>query len=155
MEDDTDPDMVSRRIAVNVKTARENAGLSQEALAQGMREMGHRFHQQTIGKIEAGDRHVSISEGLALARVLGTNIEMLTRPAEHTADAFRILIAARRVREARSAAETANRKHRDMVQLLERALERARKDGLEKALADEIGAGERTLAGSRTGGTSD
>jgi transcriptional regulator with XRE-family HTH domain len=155
VEDDTEPGVISQRLAANLKVARETAGLSQEAVAQGMRETGYRFHQQTIGKIEAGDRIVSAEEASALASVIGTSIYMLLRPAGHTADALRILSAARRVREARAVAATANKKHGDAVFLLKRAIARAREDGLDKALADEIATGERTLAGSQTGEASD
>lgn len=155
MEDDTGPAAARQRTAANLKAAREHAGLSQEAVAQGMREMGYRFHQQTIGKIEAGDRDVGFHEAVALASVIGTTIHMLARPPGHAAGALRILSAARDARSARSAAEAADRRHRDAVRLLERALERARNDGLAGALADEIAAGERTLAGPHPGGGSD
>jgi transcriptional regulator with XRE-family HTH domain len=159
VEDDTEPGVISQRLAANLKAAREAAGLSQEAVAQGMRDAGYRFYQQTIGKIEAGDRTVSAEELFALASVIGSSVYMLARPAGHTAEALRILSAARQVRrardEARAVAIAADRKHGDAVAALKRAIARAREDGLEEALAEEIRTGERTLAGSQKGEVSD
>lgn len=145
-----DEDATGQRFAVNLKAAREHAGLSQRELAARMNELGFRsFYQQTIGKIEAAGRTVSVGEADKLAQACGVSINMLIRPAGRAAEAFRILNAARRVRDARKAAEVAERKYKDQMGLLDWALRHAREEGLADDLADEIAAGERTLSNIR------
>lgn len=52
-------------------------GLSQETVAQRMRERGHSFQQQTILKIEKGDRPLRLAEAVQLVDVLGVEIREL------------------------------------------------------------------------------
>jgi transcriptional regulator with XRE-family HTH domain len=56
---------------------REEAGLTQQQLADVMREAGSKMHRSTIGKIEAGERVVSIREGAQLADVLHIDLREL------------------------------------------------------------------------------
>ena len=56
---------------------REEAGLTQQQLADVMREAGSKMHRSTIGKIEAGERVVSIGEGAQFAEVLGIDLRQL------------------------------------------------------------------------------
>jgi transcriptional regulator with XRE-family HTH domain len=69
-----------QHFAANLKTLPEERELSQEALADEMQRRGHAFHQATIYKIESGSRKVQVSEARDLARILGTDIEMMLAP---------------------------------------------------------------------------
>lgn len=62
---------IDQNFATNVRERREEAQLSQEALAQRMIDRGFGFSQATIWKIEQGKRPVKISEAAALADALG------------------------------------------------------------------------------------
>jgi transcriptional regulator with XRE-family HTH domain len=64
--------------AAALRIARERAGITQAELADTMSKRSFDFHQQTIYKIEAGKRRVTIGEGLALADIVGVPIEDLT-----------------------------------------------------------------------------
>lgn len=59
-----------------LKQARKNAGLSQDELASAMAERGHDFHQQTVYKIESGNRRVSIGEAISLADSVGAPLSL-------------------------------------------------------------------------------
>lgn len=54
-----------------LREAREARGVSQAQLAVEMRERGFDFHQQTVYKIESGNRKVTVGEAVGLADVLG------------------------------------------------------------------------------------
>lgn len=56
---------------------RGEAGLTQQQLADVMRERGLKMHRSTIGKIEAGERVVSIGEAAQFAQVLGIDLREL------------------------------------------------------------------------------
>jgi transcriptional regulator with XRE-family HTH domain len=56
---------------------REEAGLTQQQLADVMREAGAKMHRSTIGKIEAGERVVSIGEAAQFADILGIDLREL------------------------------------------------------------------------------
>lgn len=62
---------IDRNVAANLRHFREQAGLSQDELAQRMTERGFGFTQATIWKIESGQRVVKISEVVALGDALG------------------------------------------------------------------------------------
>jgi transcriptional regulator with XRE-family HTH domain len=53
--------------------------LSQTALANALREAGYAFHQQTVAKIESGDRPVRLEEAYAIAEALGSSMEQMAR----------------------------------------------------------------------------
>jgi transcriptional regulator with XRE-family HTH domain len=61
---------------------RETAGLTQQQLADVMREAGSKMHRSTIGKIEAGERIVSIGEAAQFARILGIDLTQLINVGE-------------------------------------------------------------------------
>lgn len=52
--------------------------MSQAALANAMKERGHRWHQQTVGRIEADQQKVSFEEAADLAAVLRVSMDRLT-----------------------------------------------------------------------------
>lgn len=80
-----------------VKAAREAKGLSQSELASSMNARGSDFKQQTINKIEGGDRKVSAAELVALASALDTSAASLLGLGE---DRESLLIAGARLEEA-------------------------------------------------------
>ena len=56
---------------------REEAGLTQQQLADMMRERGVKVHRSTIGKIEGGERMVSVGEATEFADALGIDLRQL------------------------------------------------------------------------------
>lgn len=60
-----------------LKLARLAAGLSQADVAAEMAQHGYDVGQPTIGKIERGERRVSIGEGVALSAIVGQPTRML------------------------------------------------------------------------------
>ena len=72
--------LADEQFAANVRDERERKQMSQADLAARMRERGWSWHPQTVQKIEAGHRKVSVGEAEALARLLGTTMERLTWP---------------------------------------------------------------------------
>jgi len=58
-------------IAKRIKATREQHGISQDTLAQGVAARGHDFRQQTVYKIESNQRRVLASELVAIADALG------------------------------------------------------------------------------------
>jgi transcriptional regulator with XRE-family HTH domain len=113
---DSQPDPVDASFGRRLRYLREQAGLTQQQLADVMREAGSRMHRSTIGKIEAGERVVSVGEAAQFARVLGIDLTQLisaghgrlvtaqlkVRSLEHQAEEY-----ARRLREAQVLADDA------------------------------------------------
>ncbi len=60
-----------------LRKARERRGMTQAELAEEMHYRGFDFQQQTIYKIEAGKRKVTVGEGIALADILAVPLEMM------------------------------------------------------------------------------
>jgi transcriptional regulator with XRE-family HTH domain len=56
---------------------RKEAGLTQQQLADVMRGRGLKMHRSTIGKIEAGERVVSVGEADQFAEALGIDLRQL------------------------------------------------------------------------------
>lgn len=80
--------------ARQLKAVRLAAGLTQQELAERMASTGNKIHRSTIGKIESGDRPVTIGEAVQFAGILGVPLaELITDPAsgEH---AYRALVDA-------------------------------------------------------------
>jgi transcriptional regulator with XRE-family HTH domain len=67
-------------LADNARAARARAKLTQQSTAAHMRLLGCRWHFQTVGNVERGDRPLSAYEVAALAIVLGTTAEVLILP---------------------------------------------------------------------------
>ncbi|MGH3585035.1 MAG: helix-turn-helix domain-containing protein [Pseudonocardia sp.] len=57
-----------------LRTTRVAAGLSQGKLAEAMNAEGFVFYQQTVAKVESGERPLRLDEATALARVLNASI---------------------------------------------------------------------------------
>jgi transcriptional regulator with XRE-family HTH domain len=64
-------------LADNARAARARARLTQQQVARRMRLFGCRWHFQTVGNVERGDRPLSAYEVAALAAVLRTSPEVL------------------------------------------------------------------------------
>lgn len=63
----------------NMKRRREILGMNQTDLARRMKAQGHAFHQQTIQRVEAGERPVRLDEAFAIADILESSVESMTR----------------------------------------------------------------------------
>ncbi|MCK2022772.1 helix-turn-helix transcriptional regulator [Microbacterium sp. kSW2-24] len=61
---------VDQTFGATLREAREKLGLSQAALAETMQGLGFDFQQQTIYKIESGNRRATIGEAAGFARAL-------------------------------------------------------------------------------------
>lgn len=72
--------LADERFADNIREERERRGKSQAEIARLMRERGWSYHPQTVQRIEAGHRKVSVGEAEALARILHTTVDRLTWP---------------------------------------------------------------------------
>lgn len=67
-------------LAANVRAARARADLTQETLAERMRVLGCRWHFQTVGAVERGQRPLQAYEVTALAIATGTTPDVLLAP---------------------------------------------------------------------------
>jgi transcriptional regulator with XRE-family HTH domain len=65
------------RFGTNLRAIRERAGISQSGLADAMNERGHTWHQQTVGRIEAGRQSARIGEAEDIAAILKTSVDRL------------------------------------------------------------------------------
>jgi transcriptional regulator with XRE-family HTH domain len=149
---DEEHSQVGQRFSANLRIARERAGMSQAALATLMREMGHdAFRQNTIYRIETGQRAVIIDEAYALARITRTSLDRLAQPEALARDAWQILEALRQFREAGEQITRQELRRSNARDDLERLVRHAREAGHADQLAMEIAAAERALAADRSG----
>jgi transcriptional regulator with XRE-family HTH domain len=65
----------------NMKRARESQDVSQTDLARQMKDRGFGFHQQTVQRVESGDRPVRLNEAYAIAEILDMTVDELSRTA--------------------------------------------------------------------------
>ena len=77
MEQQTPPEGADAAFGRRLRHLREQAGLTQQQLADVMREAGSKMHRSTIGKIEAGERVMSIGEAAQFTDRLGVNLAEL------------------------------------------------------------------------------
>lgn len=140
---DGSPGLTGQRLADNLRTARERAGLSQAELAQRMAAQGWRFHQQTVARIEGGARRVLAEEVGVLAYILSISVDDLFRSHELAVDGWLILDDARKLREAHAEALKQARRFASVHADLERRIAEAEAEGHGGALATELSAGRR------------
>jgi transcriptional regulator with XRE-family HTH domain len=76
----TQPVPYGQVIAANVRAARARAEITQTTLARRMRRLGARWHFQTVGAVERGERPVSLYEAAALALALDTSFDVIALP---------------------------------------------------------------------------
>jgi transcriptional regulator with XRE-family HTH domain len=90
-----------------MREIRERLGISQADIARLMSERGWSYYPQTVQRIEAGRRRVSIGEADAIARILQTTIEKLTSSVRTQALDDRLRVAEMRFRQAKAHADEA------------------------------------------------
>ncbi|WP_280364179.1 helix-turn-helix domain-containing protein [Nocardia abscessus] len=71
---DMTPQQIERDFAAAFKQWRELRGMSQTELAHKASEVGLPFHQQTVARIESGERPVRVPEAVLLSAVLGVRL---------------------------------------------------------------------------------
>ena len=64
---------IDQEFGPTVRLVRQERDMSQEELATAVAKLGYQLSQATIGKIERGDRKVTIGEAEAIARALDTS----------------------------------------------------------------------------------
>jgi transcriptional regulator with XRE-family HTH domain len=74
--------------------------MSQRDLADQMRQRGHNWHQQTVGRIESGSQPVRFGELVDLAAVLDTTIDSFAAPTQELTEAESLYAAANAVSRA-------------------------------------------------------
>lgn len=82
-----------RAVGANVLALRDLAGVSQQALAQRMRDMGHKWSQATVWAVEKGERALRFSEAQDLVRALDEplwKLELPTRALQAASQAGRV-----------------------------------------------------------------
>lgn len=73
-----DPTGVSSVFARNVRLRRISGGMSQTELAKRMKANGFAFHQQTVQRIEDGERPVKLDEAIAISELFGVDVRMMS-----------------------------------------------------------------------------
>ncbi|ALG06823.1 helix-turn-helix domain-containing protein [Kibdelosporangium phytohabitans] len=68
---------VDRVLRGNLLRLRVDRRLTQLDVASQMQARGHAWHQPTVYKVEAGLRRMFVSEAVALAEVLGVDLDLL------------------------------------------------------------------------------
>lgn len=63
----------------NMKRRRDLLGMNQTELARRMKAAGYPFHQQTVQRVEAGERPIRLDEAYAVAEILGSSVDSMTR----------------------------------------------------------------------------
>jgi transcriptional regulator with XRE-family HTH domain len=66
-----------QQAGTKVKNRRTELGMSQEAVAEEMRRLGHSWHQTTVAKTEVAGRPLRLNELTDLARILGVRASHL------------------------------------------------------------------------------
>ncbi|MDO8338441.1 MAG: helix-turn-helix transcriptional regulator [Microcella sp.] len=129
------PSAADQRFAAEVKKVRERRSMSQELVAELMRERGFRFHQATIYKIENGSRRVTVGEAEALSQVLGASLSFLIASGSEDVYADHVVKLAVRLVEQHEELATVI----DEILLLESSLvEARRKVSDDRAASDEL-----------------
>jgi len=93
------PDDTEQRFAANLRLLRERQGISQVKLAQEMAARGWPWRQQTVTRLENGQRMIRFGEATALAEILHTPLERFTRPLSEAIEVQKIRAASVRLRE--------------------------------------------------------
>lgn len=107
------------------RLARQAAGLSQADVASRMSEFGYEVAQPVIGKIERGERRVSIGEGEALSSIVGRSTRTLLE-GERT---LRVELGVEFVRERRAALQEAVERYQSAQLALAQALDISERTG--------------------------
>lgn len=124
MRDDKYREPPDERFGINLRTLREQAGLSQSALAAEMTERGWSWHQQTVGRIEAGRQSVRFGEIEELAGIFRVALDRFRWGSAEASEAEFVYMAGTRVRRQHEVVATAVREHIAAIAAAERTLER-------------------------------
>lgn len=84
-----------QQAGTRIKSRRVEIGLSQDAVAEEMRRLGHPWHQTTVVKTEAAGRPLRVNEVMDLAAVLGVTVWELMGPPQYPSPALRQLFRAK------------------------------------------------------------
>ena len=101
------PDEAERRFAANLRVLRERRGISQARLAQEMLARQWPWRQQTVARLENGQRMLRFGEAIALASILGVSLDRFTRPGSEVIEMEKIRAASARLRESYDAVAAA------------------------------------------------
>jgi transcriptional regulator with XRE-family HTH domain len=101
------PDLAEARFAANLRILRERRRMSQVRLAEEMLTQGWPWRQQTVTKIENGQRAVRFGEAMALASILDVTLDHFTRPESEAIEVEKIRTASARLGESYEAAAAA------------------------------------------------
>jgi transcriptional regulator with XRE-family HTH domain len=142
---DVSGEATERRLASNIKAARERKDLSQREVADLMKSRGFPWHQQTVGRVESAVQPIRAVELKEIADILGASMDALMRPAELEMAAADIMVTARKVREVRREIDGLQRRYDMDAAYLRQLLERARANGTAERLRGEIRAGMSAL----------
>jgi len=93
------PDEAERRLAANLRILREARDISQAKLAQEMLARDWPWRQQTVARVENGQRMIRLGEAIALASILGVSLGYLTRSGPDALEVEKIRGAGVRLRE--------------------------------------------------------
>ena len=93
------PDDAEQRFAANLRILRERQGVSQVKLAQEMAARGWPWRQQTVTRLENGQRMIRFGEAIALASILGVSLNRFTRPVSEALEVEKIRATSARLRE--------------------------------------------------------
>jgi transcriptional regulator with XRE-family HTH domain len=93
------PDDTEQRFAANLRLLRERQGMSQVKLAHEMAARGWPWRQQTVTRVENGQRMIRFGEATALAEILHTPLECFTRPVSEASEVEKIRAASARLDE--------------------------------------------------------
>lgn len=108
---------------------RAEKDLSQTALANMLRDAGYAFHQQTVAKIEVGERPVRLEEAYAIAAALGSDVDEMTRGPVYIEKGRALRTAHKEVMHAYEQAKEAARNLIEAMLDLEWEVAAARKSG--------------------------
>jgi transcriptional regulator with XRE-family HTH domain len=93
------PDNAEQRFAANLRVLRERQGISQVKLAQEMAVRGWPWRQQTVTRLENGQRMIRFGEAIALASILGVSLDRFTRSVSEALEVEKIRATSARIRE--------------------------------------------------------
>lgn len=93
------PDEAEQRFAANLRALRERREISQARLAQEMLARDWPWRQQTVARVENGQRMIRFGEAIALASILGVSLDRFTRPVSEVIEVEKIRTAGDQLRE--------------------------------------------------------
>jgi transcriptional regulator with XRE-family HTH domain len=111
------------QVGHNLQRIREARGVSQADLAARLGKLGLPFHQQTILKVEKGQRPLRLAEAQAIATVLGVDLKLISAGEDEE-----VLLATDRAHDALTAARKAARAFYDAQAELRAALDKTPED---------------------------